>query len=207
MKKILMWSVIPPFNEYSVKRILADNLIGSNTGNLLFHSSVVRALMTDRDVEFETVFVSVANSLDETAARVNEECDCFVMPLANAFRGDYMEKLTTLTQLVRRLKIPCVVVGVGIQANSLEKLMQGLPIDGQVKEFISAVLDKSAMIGVRGEMTAKYLQRLGFAPERHLTPIGCPSMYMYGCDLPETRLAQITPPPYLNMSIKITSTF
>lgn len=192
MRKILMWSVIPPFNEYSVKRILSDNLIGSNTGNLLFHSSVARALMTSGEVEYETVFGGVADHLDEAAARINEECESFVIPLANAFRGDYMAKLSTLTELIKRLKIPCVVVGVGIQASKPENLTQGFAFDDKVRDFVGAVLDKSALLGVRGEMTSKYLQHLGFSPERHFTPIGCPSMYMYGSALPETRVNPLT---------------
>lgn len=206
MKKILTWSVIPPFNEYSVKRILSDNLIGSNTGNLLFHASVARALMTDADVEYETVFSGVAGSLDETAARVNEECECFVIPLANAFRGDYIPKLSTLTQLIRRLKIPCVVIGVGIQAGKAEQLTQGFAFDDKVKDFVSAVLDKSAILGVRGEMTAKYLKHLGFAEERHFTPIGCPSMYMYGSALPEVRKKTITAESRVCVNGKMDST-
>lgn len=191
MKKILLWSVIPPFNDCTAKEILTRNLIGSNTGNLLFHHSVVRALMTDADTEFETQFSSVARNLDEAAARANETCSCFAIPLANAFRKDYIPKLEVLTQFIQRLKIPCVVIGVGVQTAAADKLKEGLLFDGQVRDFVRAVLDRSSLIGVRGEYTADYLKRLGFSEERHFSQIGCPSMYMFGGDLPETRALRL----------------
>ena len=116
MKKILQWSVIPTFNEHSAEEILAGNMIGSNTGNLLFHYSVTRALMTDADVQFETQFSNFGGRMDEIAERINAEFDVFAIPLANAFRSDYIPKLNALTQFIRKLKIPCVVIGVGVQA-------------------------------------------------------------------------------------------
>jgi hypothetical protein len=65
-----------------------------------------------------------------------------------------------------------------------------------VREFVSAVLDRSASIGVRGEFTERYLKDMGF---RDVEVIGCPSLFMYGKDLdirkgvdalgPEARIA------------------
>ena len=46
-------------------------------------------------------------------------------------------------------------------------------------DFFKAVLNKSAMIGVRGEFTGNYLKKLGFIPEKVYTVIGCPSFYTY----------------------------
>ncbi len=186
MKKILVWSVIPPFGGESIRKILADNLIGSNTGNLLFHASVIRTLMTHPDDQFEMVFSWVGKDIDAFAARANEECALFAIPLANAFRSDYIAKLDVLTSLIERLKIPCVVLGVGIQAGKPEQLEQGFAYDESVNRFVRAVLDKSAMLGVRGGMTARYLTHLGFREEEHFTRIGCPSMFLMGEDLPKT---------------------
>lgn len=52
--------------------------------------------------------------------------------------------------------------------------------DEQVKEFLKTVLEKSPMIGVRGEITAEYLKKFGFSEENDFTVIGCPSMYIFG---------------------------
>src|SRR5699024_6301888 len=50
-------------------------------------------------------------------------------------------------------------------------------------EFVSAVLEKSSMLGLRGEITSKYLSGLGFKEGVDHTVIGCPSMYAFGREL------------------------
>jgi hypothetical protein len=61
----------------------------------------------------------------------------------------------------------------------LEELA-GTPMDRTVQAFVSAVLDRSSAIGVRGEHTRDYLVRLGF---RDVEVIGCPSLYFHGAEL------------------------
>lgn len=56
-----------------------------------------------------------------------------------------------------------------------------------VKRFAKAVLERSASIGVRGELTASYLNELGFADT---DIIGCPSMFLYGDTFPTIREAR-----------------
>lgn len=58
--------------------------------------------------------------------------------------------------------------------------------DDLVKEFCGAVASKSACIGVRGEITYEYLKRLGFGSVTRI--IGCPSMFMFGLDLPAPKI-------------------
>jgi hypothetical protein len=67
-----------------------------------------------------------------------------------------------------------------------------------VKEFISAVLKKSKIIGVRGHITADYMEGLGFIPEKDFTVIGCPSMYTFGKDL---KLKNLTLSPNSKVSL------
>lgn len=184
MKKILFWSIIPPLNAHSTKEILIDNLIGSNSGNVMFQTSVARAVMTDEESEFVSAFSWIRGDLDAFARRANEECSCFLIPLANAFRGNYIPHLEVLTELLKKLTIPCAVTGLGIQASECGKLDAGYAFDRSARAFISAALERSAMVGVRGAMTARYLKHLGFSEERHFTIIGCPSMYLRGSDLP-----------------------
>ena len=45
------------------------------------------------------------------AERINERYDAYVIPLANAFRPSYEPTLVRLTQLIRRLRIPVVILG------------------------------------------------------------------------------------------------
>ena len=70
--------------------------------------------------------------------------------------------------------------GVGLRAKYEPDPAFFYPFNDNVKRFVGEVLDHSAMLGLRGEITADYLKKLGFVPERDYTVIGCPSMYMHG---------------------------
>lgn len=180
MKRIYIRAGLSPLENIEPLRILKENLIGANVGNLIYAYSVFRALMVSEDTEI------VANHYklgEMSAEQINEEFDCFVIPLADAFRKDFMPEMRKTTELIKKLTIPCVVVGVGLRAPFEPKLNQSFEFDEDVKEFIKAVLDKSAMVGVRGQITADYLTRLGFREGIDHTVIGCPSMYMFGKDL------------------------
>lgn len=100
--------------------------------------------------------------------------------MANAFRPGFTE-MKSMIPFIKKLKIPCVVTGVGIQMPFDPDFTASYVFDDLVTEFCKAVLDKSATIGVRGELTAKYLEKLGF--KNHIHIIGCPSMYMNGPEL------------------------
>src|SRR5699024_1121355 len=91
--------------------------------------------------------------------------------------------LRRYTKLIKKLKIPVVVTGVGLRAPFEPKLNEGFPFDEDVKAFVSAVLEKSSIIGLRGEITSQYLTKLGFKEGVDHTVIGCPSMYAFGREL------------------------
>ncbi|MDO5323839.1 MAG: polysaccharide pyruvyl transferase family protein [Clostridia bacterium] len=162
------------------------NRINNNIGNLLFYSSVARAVMTG-DVKLEHFFREDVERLIGSMDAVNADYDGVVIPLANAFRSDYAPILRLLTRFVCATKLPCWVIGVGMQARSEDELRAGFAFDGDVREFVTAVLEKSALLGVRGEYTAEYLRSLGFVEEKHFSVIGCPSAYLYGDVLPQPR--------------------
>jgi hypothetical protein len=144
-----------------------------NSGNLLFAQSV------------RGWFSSPQNTLDvdgydpdfAVPEEVNERYDAFLLPLANAFRPQFEGTLRGYTRLIKRLKIPCAVIGVGAQAALDAAAVESGPMDECVKDFAAAVLERSATIGVRGEFTHGYLRRLGF---RAVDIIGCPSLYAHG---------------------------
>ena len=172
-----------PFDNWSPLDILRKDGIGTNAGNMVFANSVMRALMTDH-TEIHTI--NTAKDLTpENLERINCEYDCVVLPFANAFRISFQHRLKKITEFVRQLKIPCVVVGVGISTplrNSPDKVNV---FDETVTEFVKAILEKSVMIGTRGQVTSDYLTRLGFKESRDHCVIGCPSMFWYGDKLPE----------------------
>ena len=173
MNKILMRAGATPFERFDDFDVLKNNPIGNNSGNLLFAHAVYKHLSRDNvNIDINNY---KANPLD--ADQINEKYDAFVIPLANAFRPSFIKQLTPLTALVRKLKIPCVVVGVGAQADLVHGVTRIKDIDTDVKAFVSAVLDKSASIGVRGDFTNEYLRGLGFSS---VETIGCPSFYLNG---------------------------
>jgi hypothetical protein len=156
--------------------------MGTNTGNLLFSDSAHKMLTTP-NTEVTSNGISTDPS-PERAAQINEEYDVFVVPLANAFRPGFRKSLDRLSTLIEQLTIPVVVFGVGAQAGDDYETAELKPMEASVKRFASLVLDRSSSIGVRGELTARYLNNLGFSD---VDIIGCPSMFLYGDTFPAIR--------------------
>lgn len=178
MKHYLIRAKMNPLEDQSLNRIVVKDLIGTNIGNLLFPYSIMRTL-SNEDVYFDTF----GSSNECKAQEINEKYDAVIIPLANAFRDDFRGELKKLTSIIRELKIPCIVVGTGLQTKLEPDFSNKFPFDNDVLDFCSVVLEKSASIGVRGEITYRYLKRLGIS-DSCIDVIGCPSMYMWGEELP-----------------------
>ena len=173
-------SGVLPWDKVTPQDCLTRNVLGSNSGNLIYQYSIVK-LMSLNNVEFSSNRYSY--DLD-TAKKVNEECEAFIIPLADAFREDFMVELKSITNFIKALNIPCVVVGVGLRAPYEPNLKNGFRFDKTVKEFVNAVLETGTILGLRGEITARYLKNLGYREEIDFTVIGCPSLYMNGDRIP-----------------------
>lgn len=205
MTKILMRAAMSPLDNQTPFQVIMNNSIGNNIGNMLFPHSIFRTLMTG-DTQIDTINFSKLSSgriaIREEANRINKEYDFLVLPFANAFRVSFIGELKRITAIVKRLTIPCVVVGVGMQA-ALGKELSNRALAEAVTNFVTAILDKSSCLGLRGEHTAEYLKSLGFQAERDYTVIGCPSMFMYGKDLPKPDVRDLTPDSSVSMNSKI----
>lgn len=174
MKKYYMRAGKSPFDNFDAYETIMKDPIGGNSGNMLFVHSMFRALMLDEDTVIDVNY----NKFNiKECERINETYDAFVIPMANAFRPNYPE-WKNLLPFIDKLKIPCIVTGVGVQLPYEPDLNCSYSFDDDVKEFCKKILDKSVSIGVRGEITAKYLEKLGF--KNHIRVIGCPSMFMRG---------------------------
>ncbi|MGW3810497.1 polysaccharide pyruvyl transferase family protein [Micromonospora sp. NPDC005113] len=172
-QRILMRAKKGPFDVYSPEETFQGNWIGENNGNLVFSHAAHKILRTSTAEITSTGFKVDLRDVD----RINEQYDVYVIPLANAFRRSYAHRIEAMTKLVERLKIPVVVLGVGVQTNVAGDREYLRPIDGVVSRFVRAVLDRSHSIGVRGEITEGYLRTLGFSA---VDVIGCPSMFLHG---------------------------
>ena len=176
--RVLMRMGMSPFDNLDLYSVISRNAIGTNAGNMLFPYAIIKNIYED-DIEIDAY--KSANEKD--ADKINETYDMFLIPLTNAFREDFVEELRNLTKLVQKLKIPCVVIGVGLQAAYEPDFTISNSFDEDVLQFCNAVLEKSRSIGVRGEITQEYLVRLGIK-RRKIDVIGCPSMYTFGDFLP-----------------------
>jgi len=201
MRKVLMRAVMSPLGDNKAIEVITKNLIGDNAGNMIFAYSMFRTVMTE-----DTVVDNIATNRffsKEEIDQINNEYECFIIPLANAFRVSFIKELECLTDLVKGLKIPCVVAGVGIQAKIGADMTKPFKFDEATKNFVNAILEKSSMVGVRGQITGDYLKRLGYIEDKHYTVIGCPSMYMYGKDLPKARVNGLTKNSSVSINFKI----
>ena len=181
MRKILIRSGMTSVETVSYASMIQENRLGSNVGNLVYAYSIYKTLMIDEETEFIPTKYKYRYSQEELE-KINEECECFIIPLADAVRSDFMKEMKGLTVLVKSLKIPCYIIGMGVRAPYEPEDGFSFSYDNIVKDFLTAVLEKSSIIGIRGSITADYLSRLGFKEESDFTVIGCPSTYMFGRD-------------------------
>jgi hypothetical protein len=182
--RLLLRAPKDPFEVASPERTLEDNLIGNNSGNLIFIEAAYKLLAT-RDTEI-TADHFRAHRLG--ADRINERFDGYVITLANAFRPSFRANLVAMTRLIEQLRIPVVVLGVGAQATAKYDPARLASMADDVRAFMRAVLDRSPSVGVRGEFTYDYLRDLGF---HDVEVIGCPSMFVHGDGLQVTKRVEM----------------
>ncbi|PFG37616.1 polysaccharide pyruvyl transferase [Flavimobilis soli] len=195
MARILVRSAQDPRKIYPP--VQASRRMGGNSGNLLYANAVFRALSTSGTRVVPGGFD--AHTLEdptEWVERINRRFDRYVMPMSNAFRFPFSEGLARMTRIVQQLDMPVTVVGVGAQTTAdaaenesfrmgrtgSDKLPSAAALakhDRTVRAFADAVLDKSESIGVRGELTKRYLVSLGVDASR-VDVIGCPSIFTWG---------------------------
>lgn len=180
MTAILLRAPKSPFVPATVERTLAENLIGNNSGNLVFIHAAWKILSTHE----ADVAAGGMGADPEKAAEVSERYDVYVAPLADAFRLGWEASLERMAAFIERLTIPVVILGVGAQGAVSFSPDRLRPIEPLVKRFVRAVLDHGPTLGVRGETTATYLEGLGF---RDVEVIGCPSMFLRGSQFVVTK--------------------
>lgn len=175
MKRIFVRSGMSPLEYYDVDYLLTHNVFGTNVGNFMYVYGVLNAIC-EEGFEIKSNYYKYDIDIDE----INETCDCFIIPLADALRENFMGELKKITKVVKKLKIPCVVTSIGLRAPADFDPASGMPFDNDVKAFVNAVLEKSGCIGVRGKITGDYLGFLGYKEGEDYMAVGCSSMYSFG---------------------------
>lgn len=104
MKKILIRSGMLPTEVIGYERMIKENILGSNVGNLLYAYTIYRTLMIDESVEFIPTRYRYNYSAEEID-RINEECSCFVIPLADAIRSTIVRLAVRFQRFLAKTKI------------------------------------------------------------------------------------------------------
>lgn len=173
MKRILLRSSKTPFHAPTAEEVLQQKVGGANLGNLVFSDSAYKML----NVPGTEITLTGFQNKNHSAEEINEQYDYLVLPFANAFRPAYQAQLDHWTRIIEKLTIPVMVLSIGAQSSLDYDLEPLRPLDESVRRFAAAVLDRAPSIGVRGELTQRYLNHLGF---KDVEVIGCPSLFRYG---------------------------
>ena len=109
--KILMRAQMDHTKLFTPEEVYLGNLMGGNSGNWLYQFSLFRALMTDESVKIDTIDTKTSLGTDffssKYANHLNKNYDCFVLPLANAFRNTFVDELKELAEAAA----PAVPIG------------------------------------------------------------------------------------------------
>ncbi len=102
--------------------------------------------------------------------RINDTADCLVIVAANWIfeRGD----LSALANVLQRVNVPVVVVGLGVQSPNAERQLDLKP--GTLR-FVDLLREKKVAVCVRGESTGKWLADRGV---ENVYVTGCPSNFI-----------------------------
>ncbi|KCZ87587.1 polysaccharide pyruvyl transferase family protein [Hyphomonas johnsonii] len=134
-------------------------MIGKNTGNLLFTNAVWNQIGGNK----ERVSFTFSPEL------LNETLDALVIPAAN-WLSPFVD-FSTLADLFEQLTIPTILIGIGAQDDSYSG---AVAIPEGTQRFVKAISERSESISVRGQYTQEILSSLGV---QNTTVTGCPSLY------------------------------
>jgi hypothetical protein len=152
----------------------AMELLGGNSGNLLFTSAICQYATSENvSLKVETTKIGQSNL-------ISEEYDACIINCANWINPACHDLLLALTEEVKHLKMPVFLIGLGAQAPSQADHAYLDCIETEAKAMIRAVLNSGGGFGLRGTFTAEVFEKFGF---HDYTIIGCPSMYQRGRDL------------------------
>lgn len=149
---------ISNYEDIEVSRLY--EIVGRNTGNLLFTNAVVNQIKGD--------VCRIGYGFDPL--EVSNAFDAIVIPAAN-WLGEHTD-MGFLADRLEKVRIPCILIGLGAQSD-LEKEIPVIP-NGTLK-LLEIISNKSRKISVRGNFTAEVLDSYGF---HNVAVTGCPSLFL-----------------------------
>lgn len=179
MADILIRATPSPLEAVGPSDIWKLNAYHNNSGNVAFPFGLFRHLTTgDRNVVSDWYGARLPEPEE-----VNERFDMYVLPMANDFGGHFAGEMLRMAKFIEKLKIPVVIVGIGGAFGIDDSFDSPKPFDDTARRFINAVLERSSKIGLRGEITGRYLTSLGYKEDRDFQVIGDPTLYNLGSTL------------------------
>lgn len=135
--------------------------VGLNTGNYMFTTAAFR--------EIDGVVEQIGFAFDPE--QVNANYDAVIVPAANWLNDK--QDWDWLSDLIQRLEIPVITVGLGVQANSENP--NDLKVNESCVRLVRILAQKGNFISTRGNFTSAYLNSIGIL---NTVATGCPSLYM-----------------------------
>lgn len=135
--------------------------IGLNTGNLMFTNAVFRQL--------DGALVRIGFSF--RPEQVNKEFDAIVIPAANWINS--RSNWDWLSDLLDRVEIPVVTIGIGLQADDINE--NAVQVNESSMRLIKILASKSPYVSVRGTFTRDWLYSQGI---KNVIATGCPSLHL-----------------------------
>ena len=158
------------FNNYTtnlidngVSPIGSENIMAysDNIGNIVFLESIMR--------QTGAIPISIYDFMNNPT---DFHFDILILSLANFISPVYTLPESFICAL-EETKIPIVIFSVGIQCNSLYDL-ENMEISETALRILKLSEKSNTTIGLRGEFTKKYLDKIGFY---NTQVIGCPSLF------------------------------
>ncbi|MBN0987014.1 polysaccharide pyruvyl transferase family protein [Amphritea pacifica] len=139
----------------------ALNASGNNFGNMLFTNAAHEQIKFSERIGF------VWN-----VEEVKDNYSSILIPAANWLnaKNDWGD----LASLIERTDLPCVIVGLGSQLDSLADV-KDIPFG--TKRLLKVISERSKSLGVRGEFTAEVVRACGVD---NVEVLGCPSIFVSG---------------------------
>lgn len=171
-------------SDKMTKEVVLNNR-NSNIGALLYQIALEYTLKCEDNFIDSENFYKRCKKYDEFANFVNDNYDCVIFSMGDLFRIDLIKNniLNNILCFLKKLKTKTLVIGVGVKilySDDIESFLSYKNMGIIIKEFINENLKRSNIIGIRDEMTANVLDRLGFNRDKDYYICGCPSFFING---------------------------
>ena len=123
---------------------------------------------TDRLLAYDELLI-IRRDADREWDAINDECEALVLKGGNYIQADWLTREFGI-ELFRKVKIPIILFGVGLQAGKAEQVR----FEPEEIEILRYIHDSSACSSLRGNSTAEALESIGIT---NFVVTACPTAY------------------------------